>query len=104
MPLQILNKYQLLLMAFKIKNGIMHHSVDVKYNNEIHQYPTRSREDFHVTRNGSQLGRSNFFHRGLIEFNNLKFCNKVIRSLSLFKSRIRKALIENYHDPQKELP
>jgi hypothetical protein len=86
------------LMAFKIKHNLIHTNVNIKFNRDMHQFETRNRHDFFVERYATNMGYADFFTRGLIEYNNLKTRNKIIYSISLFKSRVRRELIEEYNE------
>ena len=39
---------------------------------DVHNYRTRSREDFYVSMVSSNYSQNDFFHNGLIQYNNLQ--------------------------------
>lgn len=67
----------------------------VTYNRDIHQYPTRSSNNFWITCKKSAKARNSVFHKGLIEFNSLPGDVKDERSVGLFKSKLRRFLKTN---------
>lgn len=98
LPLPVINDYNLLILAFKIRNNLIKNNVVLRFVNEIHSQGTRSSlgGHFYVVPYETSYGKADFYRRGLIRFNELPSDLKNIRTLPLFKRRIREHLYEDY--------
>lgn len=96
LPLPVMNDYNLLILAFKIKNNLIRNNVTTRYVNEIHSYGTRQVGNFHVIKFDTKYGYADFYRRGLMKFNELHQDIKRFHSLKLFKTRLREYLYEKY--------
>ena len=67
----------------------------VTLNGDIHQYPTRSRNNFWLTCKKSARTFNSVFHKGLIEFNSLPSEVRDERSEEMFKSKLKRFLKTN---------
>lgn len=75
----------------KLKHGGLPNYLNemVTYNADIHQYLTRSRNNFWITCKKNAKARNSVFHKGLIEFNSLPGDVRNERSVGLFKSKLK---------------
>lgn len=75
----------------KLKNGQLprYLSKMVRYNCDIHTYPTRSKSDFRVTCKKSVKGCNSVFHKGLVQFNSLPSDIKNDKCERTFKKNLR---------------
>jgi hypothetical protein len=96
LPLPVLMDFNLLILAFKIKYGLVKNNVAVHYVRDIHRYDTRQRGDFYVYSVETKYGHADFYRRGLIKFNELPSSIKSFRSLSVFKNRLKEHLFSYY--------
>jgi dimeric dUTPase (all-alpha-NTP-PPase superfamily) len=96
LPLPVLIDYNLLILAFKIKNNLIKNNVVIQYVEDIHRYNTRQRGDFYVYSYQTRYGYADFYKRGLIKYNELPSSIKCFHSLSLFKRRLREHLFFNF--------
>ena len=60
----------------------------VVYNRDIHNYPTRSKDDFHLKRKGTVAAERCLFHKGVCVYNNLPVDIKRENSETLFKRKL----------------
>jgi hypothetical protein len=96
LPLPVVMDYHLLVMAFKIKNGMIKNNTVIQYVSDIHTYGTRQRGDFYIFTHETRYGYADFYKRGLIKFNELPSSLKGFHSLPIFKSRLREYLYDCY--------
>lgn len=96
LPLPVLNDYNLLILAFKIRHNLITNNVTTRYVNEIHNYGTRQRNNFHIIRFETNYGYADFYRRGLIKYNELNDDLKRFRTLGLFKRRLREFLYDQF--------
>lgn len=96
LPLPVVNDFHLLVLAFKINHGLIKNNVALTYVNDIHNYGTRQRNNFYIYSHESRYGQADFYKRGLIKYNELDSNVKSVRSLSMFKKRLRTQLFERY--------
>jgi Reverse transcriptase (RNA-dependent DNA polymerase) len=98
LPLPVISDYNLLILAFKIKNGLIKNNVALNYVRDIHSRGTRHSlsENFYVVTPKSKFGQADFYRRGLIKYNELHDDVKRLHSLSLFKRRVREMLFEDF--------
>ena len=82
---------------YKLKNGQLprYLSEIVTYNRDIHEYPTRAKNDFRVTCKKSEKYRNSVFYKGLVQFNSLPGSIKNESSEQTFKNNLRQFLKEN---------
>lgn len=98
LPLPAVNNLHLLVLAFKIKHGMIKNNIVLRYVNEIHTRGTRFSlsDNFYVLAYETAYGHADFYRRGLIKFNELPDTLKRLRTLSLFKKRIKEYVFEDY--------
>jgi hypothetical protein len=98
LPLTVVNDYNLLVLAFKLKHNLIKNNIVLRYVNEIHSQSTRYRfgGNFYIIPYQTQYGLADFYRRGLIKFNELDDPVKRISSLALFKDAVRTKLLNNY--------
>jgi Reverse transcriptase (RNA-dependent DNA polymerase) len=96
LPLNKLNEYNLLLLAFKISHNLLVNNVELRIVSEVHRYETRQRNHFYVENFQTRFGFANFFTRGMIAYNNLDSRITNIHSIARFKRELRRHLLEDY--------
>ena len=99
----MINDFNLLLLAFKVKNNLIKNNVILTYVNEVHQHGTRQSLSgtFYVVTHDTKYGQADFYRRGLIKFNELPDRIKRLRTLPLFKSHVREYLYEQFVNENK---
>lgn len=80
LELKQMNKYNLLMLIFKISYNLLQNNVDLRLNSGIHNCNTRQSDQFYVANYRTRFGYDNVFTRGLIEYNNI---NTYLRYLSM---------------------
>lgn len=98
LPLPVINNYHLLILAFKIKKGLIKNNIVLRYINEIHTRNTRLSltNNFYVLSYETKYGFADFYRRGLIKFNEMPDYLKLIGTLSRFKDEVRRYLFEEF--------
>lgn len=96
LPLPVINDYNLLILAFKIKHNLIRNNITIRYVNEIHNYGTRQINNFHIVKYETKYGFADFYRRGLIKYNELNDDIKRFRTLGVFKKRLREFLYDRY--------
>lgn len=98
LPLPVVNEYHLLILAFKIKHKMIKNNIALRYIEDIHARSTRLilTGNFYVIPYTTKFGFADFYRRGLISFNELPDEVKKVHSLTLFKKRTRKYLLDQY--------
>ena len=78
----------------KLKFGVLpsYLSEMVTFNSDVHNFPTRSKNNFWFTCKRSAKARNSVFHKGLIEFNSLPSEVKNERSGGVFNRKLRSYL------------
>ena len=79
-------------MIFKMKYGLARNNYKIPSYNEIHSHNTRNQNDYATQTCNSELAAANFFVRCFRNFNNLPDTIKNIRSIKIFKNRLRELL------------
>ena len=81
----MINDFNLLLLAFKVKNNLIKNNVILTYVNEVHQHGTRQSLSgtFYVVTHDTKYGQADFYRRGLIKFNELQIELKVYEPFPL---------------------
>jgi hypothetical protein len=96
LPLKVMNRYSLILLAFKITHNLIRNNVELRLISEIHNYRTRQQNHYYVQNYQTSFGLANFFTRGLIAYNELDNQLKRIRTVARFKSELKKILFEEF--------
>lgn len=96
LPLQQLNTYNLLILAFKISHNLILNNVELRLVGDSHGYQTRSRNHFYVENYRTRYGCANFFTRGIVAFNNLEPRLRNLNSIGIFKRELKLYLLEEY--------
>lgn len=88
-----------LLFVYKIKNNLLPPYLNrfIRYNNEVHSYFTRNRNNFHIERKNSRRAMKIIFFEGLNQFNALPFEIKEAPSIPIFKRRLITYLRQHKH-------
>lgn len=89
LPLSQLNKYNILILVFKISHSLLLNNVDLRLIGDVHSYNTRQRNQFYVQNYQTRYGFANIFTRGLIEYNNLDPSLRNIHSIGRFKRNLK---------------
>lgn len=99
LPLPLVNDYHLLLLAFKVKHNLIKNNISLNYVSNVHAHGTRHSlsGNFYVVSHQTNYGAADFYRRGLIKYNELPDVLKKIRTLNVFKNRIREYLFENFN-------
>jgi hypothetical protein len=96
LPLKQLNKYNLIMLAFKVSHNYLMNNVELRLVADVHRYKTRQRNHFYVENYQTRFGFSNFFTRGMIEYNNLNPQIRNIINIGRFKRELRHMLLEQF--------
>lgn len=82
---------------YKLKHGLLprYLSKMVTYNCDIHEYPTRSRNDFRVGRRKDEKSWNSVFYKGLVQFNSLPGDVKNEKIERTFKKNLRQFVKDN---------
>ena len=84
--------YLSMIFIFKIKNKLLPPYFDqfIIYNNEVHNYDTRTNNNFYINRQNLSQTMNGLFYKGLNEFNKLPMNIKKSNNLPEFKRGILK--------------
>lgn len=93
LPLEMINKYQLILLIFKIKYGYLKHNFELTYRGDIHNYETRRRSHFDVPRSRTNTGFKNVIARGYRLYNLLPSDIRRIVNISSFKPIVMELIV-----------
>ena len=76
-------------LIYKIKEKLIPENLlkNTRYITDVHNYPTRSREDFYVSMVSSNYSQNDLFHNGLIQYNNLPHDVKNSSTIQIFKRK-----------------
>ena len=87
--------YNTMLIIYKMKNQLWpnHHLSNIKLIQNVHEYNTRTCNNFYVSTVKTTAAQNNIFHKGLVEYNNLPNIIKNSESLSIFKSKCRQYVL-----------
>lgn len=98
LPLEVINKLELLTYIFKIKNGILKCNQLLIQANSIHNYSTRNAAgtNYYINTYKTSIGKNNIFNRGLTLFNFIPEYIKNESALPKFKSLLREYLFVQY--------
>ncbi|CRL03416.1 CLUMA_CG016633, isoform A [Clunio marinus] len=96
LPLPALNNYQLILLAFKLKNQLLKNNIKLNYVGDIHSYGTRRFENFHIKKYDTRYGFADFFRRGLLKYNEIPDNLKRLKTLGVFKNRLKELTFDQY--------
>ena len=91
-PLRERRFYHRCLLVYKIKNEQIDYQFDFVLNSDVHQYNTRRKNDYHLQRVKTNLGKQTFSYLSLNDFNTLPTAVKETNSLSTFKLHVMLAL------------
>ena len=70
--------------------------VNFKRNCDVHNYNTRSKDNFYTRQTTTQMSKMSVNLKGVEIWNDLPNQIKTSVSLNIFKKRVRKALLEKY--------
>lgn len=90
-------EYHVLCLVYRIKSGLTPTYLTEKLvvNSSVHDYPTRSNDQFRVSRKNKRCTERALYHSGLIKFNSLPLEIRASPSLSVFRGRLRVHLLES---------
>ena len=76
-------------LIYKIKHSLLpeHLLRNTRYITDVHDYPTRAREDFYVSMVTTNYSQNDIFHSGLIQYNNLPHSVNISNTIQIFKKR-----------------
>lgn len=94
----MINKYDQILIVFKIKHNYIRHNFNLTYINELHSYSTRNRLDFFISTARNNYGQKDILCEGLRLFNLLPTSLKAITTSELFKKMLKKYVFQNFND------
>lgn len=98
MSLQSLIKLEQCKYMFKIKNGFTKYNFDLKLNNEVHNYNTRSVTNINITNTKNKLVHNNLLKTIINEYNQIPTKLKTIKNANKFKNNYKiyiKHLLQN---------
>lgn len=95
LPIEKLIKLQLAIFMYSWSNNLLPKIFDELfiYNREIHQYPTRRRENIHIGPVRTSLVQKSFLHEGPKLWNELPLHIRSLPTLNSFKNQIKKMLL-----------
>jgi hypothetical protein len=96
LPLEKLNEYNNLLLAFKISKNLLVNNTDLTLVGDRRSYNTRQNNHFYVENYRTRFGFANFFTRGLIAYNSLDARLKNIHFIGRFKRELKHLLLNEY--------
>ena len=76
-------------MMQKYLSGEINFKVDIRRNSSFHSYLTRRSNDLHLPRVRTNWGKQIFIYHASKDWNNLHDDIKNIKSLSLFKAKLK---------------
>lgn len=79
-------------LIYKIKNNLLCTNINLQTNCDIHEYNTRTRQQFHVLPNTTNMGNKKVSTQAVILFNNLPNTIKLLNSIGLFTSSVKNYL------------
>ena len=68
----------------------------IHYVRDIHERSTRRQSDFYVYPYESKYGAADFYRRGLIKYNELGDDLRRLKTITVFKKRLREKLYEDF--------
>jgi hypothetical protein len=96
LPLEKLNEYNNLLLAFKIAKNLLVNNTDLTLVGDRRSYNTRQNNHFYVDNYRTRFGFANFLTRGLIAYNSLDSRLKNIHFIGRFKRELKHLLLNEY--------
>jgi hypothetical protein len=96
LPLEKLNEYNSLLLAFKIAKNLLVNNTDLTLVGDRCSYNVRQNNHFYVENYRTRFGFANFLTRGLIANNSLDSRLKNIHFIGRFKREIKHLLLNGY--------
>lgn len=88
-----ISDFQTLIYIYKIKNNFIRHNVELRQIQDVHRYPTRTKEDFYIMQYRTNKGLNNIIAKGLREFNKLPIHIKREEKISVFKNHINSYIL-----------
>lgn len=88
-PLHALNKIQITLLIFKIKNNYIKHNFQINYRHNIHEHETRQNNNIALPNVKTRIGLNTILYRGCQLFNNLPQNTQDTTSIGKFKHYIK---------------
>lgn len=96
LPLKYLNKFQTLMLAYKMINGFNRLNIQVQTRYEVSGINTRSARNLDIPRSYTALGHRDFFKLGFDAYNKLPIQLKNLRTVSEFKRELKVYLFNQY--------
>ena len=74
---------------YKVKHNLLpeHLLKNTRFITDVHDYPTRAREDFYVSMVSTNYSQNDVFHNGLIQYNSLPYEIKNSSTMQTFKRK-----------------
>ena len=93
-----INIFQTSIFMFKFKSKLLPETFDkmFTYNSNIHKYPTRIANDFHLTNPRLLLSHKSMRHHGPDIWNSLPEATKNSPSINSFKTNMKKYMLSKY--------
>lgn len=88
-PASLAGEVHTIILLFKMINNLAVNNHELTKLNQIHAHVTRNASNFYIPLTNTQFGSNNFYIRALKLFNNLPNEIKKIRSLAMFKHRLK---------------
>lgn len=94
LPFEMLSKYELIVIIYKIINNKIKHNINLIRNTDIHDHNTRYSSQLHIDINNTQrFGTNSFLNRGKTIYNNIPDELKNISNTQQFKSQLKQYLM-----------
>lgn len=98
LPLEVLVKYEMVVLFKKMTTGRIRHNLDLQWNSEIHRYETRNTDSLHLPLIHTTRGGNGILFRGLLLYNSIPAAIRAMASLEGFKAKIREYLFQVWMD------
>lgn len=96
LPVSALNDYQSLINVFKIKHNMIKNNINMDQGHNKHSHSTRRKSDFYLQKPNTRKMETDFYFKAFKLFNELSTEIKKTTTLSSFKTKIRKIIIQNW--------
>jgi hypothetical protein len=93
LSVKILCEYESVLLVHRLKHNTIRNDIFLPTNRETHNYNTRARNDFHLSRINNEFGRRGVHHNGILSYNHLPPHLKSISNYDLFKREVKRHML-----------
>jgi hypothetical protein len=97
-PVSVICKFELGLLTFKLINGSTRNDFTYRRTHEIHEYGTRSRNNFYVQTARTEVGRDSIFFKGIAIFDGLPNEIREETVMSKFKTALKSHFFNIYNN------